>query len=144
VQATARKYQARADDAFQPWNMRAPAYTAGESLDEYRRRLARLAQRQLPDDHKLRYLKIGRMDDDVFAGFEPQFFVATKEAGTKPDSAAPGEMRMVEKINPQNGQRFVEFLGTRSFVWDFKAPIRYVRGFRTPQGFLNTTGQFLR
>jgi hypothetical protein len=49
VQSTARQYQARADDALSTWNIRAPQYTAGESLMEYRRRLAKLAQRQLPD-----------------------------------------------------------------------------------------------
>jgi hypothetical protein len=65
-------------------------------------------------------------------------------AGTRPDSAAPGELREVVHINPANGQKTVEFKGTRSFVWDFKAPIRFVRGFRTDQGYMNTTGQFLR
>jgi hypothetical protein len=123
VQATARTYQARADDALSTWGMRAPQYVAGESLMDYRRRLLRLAQRQLPDDHQLRHLKIKNMDDDVFTPFEPQIYAASKEAGTKPDSAAPGELRMVEKIDPQNGQKTIEFYGQRSFVHDFKAPV---------------------
>jgi hypothetical protein len=144
VQAAARQYQARADDAFAPWNMRAPAFVAGESLSDYRRRLARLAQRQLPDDHKLRSIRLKALDDDVFTPFEPQIYAACKEAGNRPDSAAPDELRMVERIDPGNGQKTIEFLGTRSFVHDFKAPIRYVRGFRTDQGFVNTTGRFLR
>jgi hypothetical protein len=118
VQATARAYQQRADSAFEPWNMRAPPLMAGESLIEYRRRLARLAQKQLPEDHQLRGFKISRLDDDIFAGFEPQFFAAAKEAGHRPDSAAPGELRMVEKVNPSNGQKFIEFFGTRSFIHD--------------------------
>jgi hypothetical protein len=144
VQATARTYQARADDALSTWGMRAPQYVAGESLIDYRRRLARLAQRQLPDDHKLRGIKLKTLDDDVFVPFEPQIFAAAKEAGTRPDSAAPDEMRMVEKINPANGQKTIEFYGQRSFVHDFKAPVRYVRGFRTDQGYVTTTGTFLR
>jgi hypothetical protein len=144
VQATARKYQARADDALSTWGIRAPAFVAGESLDEYRRRLARLAQRQLPDDHEFRHLKISRMDDDVFTGFEPQFYAATKEAGTKPDSAAPGQMRMVEKVNPQNGQKFIEWLGSRSFIHDMKSPVRRVLSFRTEQGPVHTSKGYLR
>jgi hypothetical protein len=144
LQSAARRYQARADDALSTWNIRAPAFVAGESLDEYRRRLARLAQRQLSDDHEFRHLKISRMDDDVFGGFVPQFYAAAKEAGTKPDSAAPGEMRMVEKVNPQNGQKFIEWLGSRSFIHDLKAPVRRVLSFRTPQGPVHTSKGYLR
>jgi hypothetical protein len=144
VQAAARTYQARADDAFQSWNIHAPAYVAGESLDDYRRRLADLAQRQLPDDHELRRLRLRALPDDAFAGFEPQIFTACKEAGNRPDSAAPNELRAVERVNPENGQKMIEFLGTRSFIHDFKAPVRYVRGFRTDQGYVTTTGTFLR
>ena len=82
VQATARQYQARADDALSTWNIRAPQYVAGESLMEYRRRLCRLAQRQLSDDHKLRGVRLKRLHDDVFTPFEPQIFAACKEAQT--------------------------------------------------------------
>jgi hypothetical protein len=115
-----------------------------KSLGDYRRRLARLAQRQLPGDHKLRGIRLKALDDDVFAPFEPQIYAACKEAGNRPDAAAPDEMRMVERINPGNGQKIIEFLGQRSFVHDFKAPVRRVVGFRTDQGYVNTTGTFLR
>jgi hypothetical protein len=145
VQATARQYQARADDALSTWNIRAPQYTAGESLMEYRRRLARVAQRQLPDDHNLRGVRLKRLDDDVFAPFEPQIFAACKEAGKRPDSAAPGEMRMVEEINPQNGQKMIKWLGTRSFIHDFKSPVRRVRSFWTGERPpMDASGAFLR
>jgi hypothetical protein len=62
VQATARQYQARADDVLSTWNIRAPQYVAGESLMEYRRRLCRLAQRQLSDDHKLSGVRLKMRD----------------------------------------------------------------------------------
>jgi hypothetical protein len=144
VQATARQYQARADDALSTWNMRAPQYTAGESLMDYRRRLARLAQRQLPDDHELRGVRLKRLDDDVFVPFEPQIFAATKEAGKRNDSAAPGQMRMVEEVDPQNGQKSIRWLGTRSFIHDFKSPIRFVRSFWSEQGPMTTSRGYLR
>jgi hypothetical protein len=111
---------------------------------EYRRRLARLAQRQLSDDHKLRGLRLKRLDDDVFVPFEPQIFAACKEAGTKPDSAAPGELRMVERTDPNNGQKMIEFLGTRSFVHDFKLPVRRVVSFWSEQGPMTTSRGYLR
>jgi hypothetical protein len=144
VQATARQYQARADDALQPWSLRAPAFVAGESLGDYRLRLARLAQRQLPEDDELRSLRLKTLPDDAYASLEPQIFAACKEAGNRPDSVAAGEMRQVERIDPANGQKVIEFLGQRSFIHDLKAPVRRVVGFRTDQGYVNTTGTFLR
>ena len=44
IQASARVYQARADDAFAPWGMRAPEPVIGVSADHYRRKL----QSQVP------------------------------------------------------------------------------------------------
>src|SRR5262245_25886090 len=134
VQATARAYQQRADSAFEPWNMRAPPLMAGESLDGYRRRLAKLAKKQLPDDHQLRGVTINKLEDDTFAAFEPQFFAACKEAGTRPDSAPLGRLREITRVDPANGQKFIDFVGERSFVWDFKAPTRRVVSFTTDDG----------
>jgi hypothetical protein len=145
VIATARQYQARADDALSTWNIRAPEYTAGESLSEHRRRLAKVAQRQLPDDHEFRGVNLGKLDDDVFVPFEQKILGACKEAGTKPDSAAPNEMRMVERTDPSNGQKMIEFLGQRSFIHDFKPLVRRVRSFWTGEGPpMSASGAFLR
>src|SRR6516225_8853950 len=44
VQASARVYQTRADEAFEPWGMRAPAPVLGEDPDDYRRKLMSLAK----------------------------------------------------------------------------------------------------
>ena len=41
--------------------------------------------------------------------FEPQFYAACKEAGTRADAAAPNELRMVERVNPANGHKTIEF-----------------------------------
>jgi hypothetical protein len=144
MQATARRYQARCDDALTPWGVRAPAFVADEDLDSYRRRLARIAQRQLPDDHELRSFKLRSLPDEAFATFEPQIYDAVKKAGTQPDSVPPDETREVVKVNPANGQKTIEFIGTRSFVHDFKSPIRFVRGFRSGLGYITTTGRYLR
>jgi hypothetical protein len=145
LQATARHYQARADDALQPWNMRAPQFVIGESIDDYRRRLAKLAQRQLPDDHPFRNTKLSRLDDETFAPIEKDIYTDVKRIGASNDSVAAGQMREVESINPENGQRTITFLGTRSFVHDLKAPVRRVLGFlhAATGRYYNTAGRYL-
>jgi hypothetical protein len=106
---------------------------------------ARLAQRQLPEGAELRRLKLKVLNDDVFVTFEPQqLYEATKEAGKRNDSAAPGQMRMVEEINPQNGHKIIKWLGTRSFIHDFKSPVRFVRSFWSEQGRVTTSRGYLR
>jgi hypothetical protein len=109
VQASARVFQARADDAFAPWGMRAPAPVVGEPIDDYRRKLMILAKKQLPEGHELRGVTVKRIPADALDGFEKMYYDACREAGTRPDSAAPDEMRMVEKIDPANGQKIIEF-----------------------------------
>jgi hypothetical protein len=106
---------------------------------------ARLAQRQLPDDHHLRHISLKRCDDDILAGYEPAIYADAREAGTRNDSAAPGELREVVTINPINGHKTIEFKGTRSFVEAFKAPVRRVLGFLSSDGqrFVNTGGRYL-
>ena len=49
VQASARVYQTRADEAFEPWGMRAPAPVLGEDPDDYRRKLGPPARAFYPN-----------------------------------------------------------------------------------------------
>jgi hypothetical protein len=144
VQASARIYQARADDAFQSWGMRAPAPVIGEDPEDYRRRLMIRAKKQLPEGHELRQVTVNQLPAETLNIYEPMFYDACKKAGNTADSAAPNGLRMVERINPANGQRMIEFLGTRSFVHDFKSPVRRVVSFRTHQGAVDASGRFLR
>src|SRR5215831_13324080 len=95
VQASARVFQVRADQAFEPWGMRAPAPVLGEDPDDYRRKLMILAKNQLPEGHELRGVTLKRIPADALDGFEKMYYDACKEAGTRPDSAAPNELRMV-------------------------------------------------
>jgi hypothetical protein len=118
MQASARVYQARADSVFQEWGFRAPAPTIGQDPQDYRRDLAVMAKKQLPYGHDLRKMKFWQMPKDVFEVFEAQVYAACREAASRPDSAAPGEVREVVKINPQNGHKEIHFIGTTSFVTD--------------------------
>jgi hypothetical protein len=144
VQASARVFQARADDAFSTWGQRAPAPVVGQDPDEYRRRLMIKAKNLLPEGHELRKVTVNRLPTSAVDIFEPQFYAACKEAGTRNDSVPEGQMRMVERINPDNGHKMNVFYGTRSFIEDFKLPVRRVVSFWTPQGPMSASGRYLR
>jgi len=141
-----RVYQARCDDALEAWGVRAPGPVVSDSPDypeKYRRELLYLAKKRLPEGHELRDFQVRHLPLDAFEIVEPQIYAACKQAASRNDSVPPGEMRMVKTKNPQNGQEMISFYGRESFVKDFKAPIRYVRGFLTAHGFWNTAGRYL-
>ena len=50
---SARVYQQRYDDAFFAWGVRAKAPTLGEDIDIYRRHLAVMGKKLLPENHDL-------------------------------------------------------------------------------------------
>jgi hypothetical protein len=143
IQSAARVYQARADDAFAPWGFRAKQPTIGEDPDRYRRRLMIQAKNQLPDNHELRGVTVNKLPSDALEAYEPQFFKACKDAAYRADSVPPGEMRRVEETDT-NGTKMVKWIGQECFVRDLMPPSRLVLGFRTPEGFLNTSGRYVR
>ena len=129
MQASARIFQARADRVFEAWGFRAPQPTLGQDPEDYRRDLAVMAKKQLPHDHQLRKVKLWRVPRDVFETLEPQVYSACREAAKRPDSVAPGTMREVTRINPQNGHKEIHFLGQESFVKEMGRPGRKVVSF---------------
>jgi hypothetical protein len=132
AQASARIFQERADNALQPWNIRAPAPVLGQDVHEYRRDLAVKLKKQLPENHKLHKVQYRGLDDDILSNFEPQLYAAVHAEAHNPATVLPGTMRKVEKVNP-GGTKFVEYigalredhpeLGQRCFIEDFKAPV---------------------
>jgi hypothetical protein len=118
LQAVQRQYQARADDALQTWGERAPAPIAGESVDEYRMRLASLVQQRLPEGDEYRRLQLGGLPRTAFKNFEDAIYPRAKAAGASADSVAAGELREVVQVNPINGHKEHLFYGRESFVKD--------------------------
>jgi hypothetical protein len=129
AQASARIYQERADSTFQEWGFRAPAPPLGQDPEAYRRELAVMAKKQLPYGHEMRIKNLRKLPRDVFEVFEPQIFAACREAAKRPDSAAPGEIREIVKINPENGHKEITFLGREHFVKNMGRPGRLVVSF---------------
>ena len=111
--------------------------------EKYRRDLCYLAKKRLPGDHELRNFQVKHIPLDAFEVAEPQIYAACKQAAVRNDGVPPGELRMIKTKDPQNGLEMISFYGQESFVTDFKAPIRYVRGFRTDHGYWNTAGRYL-
>src|SRR6516225_11086200 len=143
--AACRVFQARADAALETWGIRAPPPISTELpgyAEAYRRELAYMAKKRLPEDHELHKVQVRRCPLDALTIFEPQIYAACKEAGTRPDSVAPGEERIHTHINQQNGHKELTFLRRDSFINDFKAPVRRVASFRTPQGPVDASGRF--
>jgi hypothetical protein len=143
MQASARVYQQRYDDALQPWDLRAPAPVLGEDIAEYRAKLAILAKHQLPPDHQLRKVQYRRLDSAIFDNFEPQLLRACRQEAYNPATVPPGEYRKVVELDG-NGMRMVRWVGQRSFIEDFKPPVRRVVSFLTPHGRVNASGSPVR
>jgi hypothetical protein len=138
VLSACREYQARADDAASAWGIRAPAPAPDGTLeyaDSYRRDLIYQAKMRLPDGHELRKLKVRSVretPESVLNVFEQDVYAASKAAASRNDTVPPGEMRMVETRDPQNGQRIINFYGQESFVKEMNRPGRRVVKFRQP------------
>jgi hypothetical protein len=158
LQNAARIYQSRFDEAYQSWGMRAPAPARIDSVEDvydYRRRMAADAKLQLPRNGasaregdptfaELRRLKYTAMADDVYEKLEPLLLRAVAAAGKRNDSIpADSPPREIHERGP-NGGHMIRFLGTRSFVHDFKAIPRRVLGFRTEHGYVTSNGYTLR
>jgi hypothetical protein len=139
VQSSARVYQARYDDALQPWDLRAPAPVLGEPIEEYRARLAILAKKQLPTDHELRKIQYRRLDSASFSSLEPQLLSAVQKAAYDATSVPPGQFRQVTELD-RNGHKMVRFIGQESFVKEMGRPGRRVVSFLTPHGRVNASG----
>jgi hypothetical protein len=143
MQASARIYQERADNALSSWDIRAPAPTLGEDPDKYRRDLAVKLKKQLPEAHELRQVQYRRLDDTSLSVFEPQLYRAVHDEARNPNTVPRGEFRRVVNLDA-NGMKSVEFIGPESFVKQFTRPGRRVTSFRTDHGYIDGRGRPLR
>jgi hypothetical protein len=101
------------------------------------------AKRLLPDAHELKAVQFRALQDDALDRFEPQLIKDCGQAAYRSDSVPLGQMRRVEETDT-NGSKMVKWIGQQCFVRDMMPPSRLVLGFRTPQGFLNTSGRYIR
>jgi hypothetical protein len=117
MQASARVYQERADNALAPWDLRAPAPVLGQDIDSYRRDLDVRLKKQLPEDHRLRQVQYRGLKNDALDVLEPQLYKAVKDGAYDVSTVPRGELRKVVEIG-QDGMKIVKFIGSQSFVLD--------------------------
>ena len=142
VQASARMFQERYDNALSPWDRRAPAPTLGQTVDDYRRETLVKMKKLLPENHKLR-IPVRRLDDDTLNILDPQICRAVRDEAYNPNTVPPGELRrVVEKDG--NGATMVRFVGPQCFVREMGRPGRRVLSFLTSAGFVDASGRALR
>src|SRR6516165_9889305 len=146
-QSVMRQYQARADDALQPWGERAPAPVADESVDEYRVRLVKIVQKRLPEGDEYREMpmrRTQRQSPDAFKNFEDVIYPRARAAAERLDSIAQGEERAITHVDPINGHKSVTFLRRDCFTNDFTRRGRRVVSFWSPHGRMDANGRLLR
>jgi hypothetical protein len=124
----------------------APIPVAGETVGGYRRRAVQtVADSLLPQHHQLAQVNFETLPFDVFKNFEPMVLNDAAVEAVNPLNVPKGQMKMVKVLNNQTGR--VEkniWIGQDCFTRQMMRPGRRVVGFRTDQGYVNTTGQFRR
>jgi hypothetical protein len=74
LDAVKRQYQARCDTALETWGLRAPPPVIDESVDDYRFRLVKSAQKRLPEGHRWRGQKLGQLWNNGFDNVETEIY----------------------------------------------------------------------
>src|SRR5262245_47259051 len=120
--------QARADSVFNGFGLRAPRPLEGETLIDYRKRLATKLK---PHSSIWKGVKLSVLPEEAFGIAETQIYTDATTAAANPVDLEAGEMRMVTKIDPATGVRSNVFYGKESFVKAMGRPGRRVAAFRT-------------
>src|SRR5262245_49137984 len=120
MQASGRVYQERYDNALAPWDIRAPAPTLGQTVDNYRRESLVKLKKQLPDGHKLR-IPVRTLANDALDIIENQILTAVREEAYNPTSVPLGQFRRVVEIG-SDGLKVVKFVGQECFVKQLTRP----------------------
>jgi hypothetical protein len=140
-----RKWQEFYQKAVEDLGVNIPGPTLGQTTNSYRREMMRLLKKTfIPPTHDLYQVQMRGLPDDVLAGFEQILLPAVKVEAFNPATVPKGEIREVHKIHPQSGHKMNVFIGQESFVKQMGRPGRRVIGFKTDQGYMNTSGRFLR
>ena len=122
------------DQALFAIGVRAPLPSLNQSSNDYVREVCRdLKHRYLPRNHQLYAVQYRGLDAEVLERFAPQLVAAVKVEAVNPANLAPGEIRPIERLDPQTGQVMMrDWIGRESFVKDMMRPGRKVVRFLAP------------
>jgi hypothetical protein len=134
-------YQAQVEDI----GLNIPPPTLGQTTNSYRREMMRLLKKTfIPATHDLYQVQMRGLPASALPAIEQALLPACKTEAFNPATVPKGEIREVHKIHPQSGHKMNVFIGQESFVKQMGRPGRRVVGFKTDQGYMNTSGRFLR
>jgi hypothetical protein len=120
--------QARADAVFQGFGKAAPRPLEGETLINYRKRLATHLK---PYSTVWKQVKFSQLPDEAFTIAEAQVYSDAAVAASNPVDLNDGELREVSRTDPRTGLKTIVFYGRDSFVKGMGRPGRRVASFRT-------------
>jgi hypothetical protein len=122
--------QARANAVAQAFGDSAPPPLIGESLQDYR---VRLASPYLMHSKTLRGANLAKIHDpNAFNAIEEQVFADAMAEATNPSTFKPGELRRIERADA-SGRVITRYAGDPNACWDqFNPPIRYVKRLCVP------------
>jgi hypothetical protein len=123
--------QAKADSIFQGFGKQAPRPLEGESLINYRKRLATHLK---PYSTVWKSVKFSQLPDEAFGIAEAQVYSDAAVAAANPVDLNDGELREVSRTDPRTGLKTIMFYGRDSFVKSMGRPGRRVSSFRTQSG----------
>jgi hypothetical protein len=120
--------QSRADAVFNGFGQRAPRPLEGETIIDYRKRLATKLKGY---STAWKSVKFSQLPEEAFNIAETQVYADAISAATNPTDLEAGELRQVTKTDPSTGVRTIVFYGKESFVKQMGRPGRRVKSFRT-------------
>ena len=110
----------------------APAFCNGESLIQYRQRLASGLQKFCRNPQLQKLTLSGVSDVSAFAALENMIFDDASSEARAPTMFRPGELRAIVRTNPA-GVPITKYVGDPNACWNqFNPPYQYVRRFLTP------------
>ena len=137
-----RKWQEYYDNRLRSVGIRAQEPILGETTDDYQRRVAK--KTFLPKSHQLRQFSLDDIKNDALPVVRDKILDAVSVEAFNAQNVPPGELRKIERFDDYGKVKEIQFIGQESFVKAMGRPGRRVVGFRTENGFVNTSGTVLR
>jgi hypothetical protein len=116
--------QAKADAVFEGFGKQAPRPLEGESLLNYRKRLATALR---PHSQTWQKVPFSTLGEEAFAIAEAQVYADAARSASTASNLGEGEMREVTRTNPRTGLKTTVFYGADSFVKEMGSQPRLAR-----------------
>lgn len=112
--------QARADDVFNGFGLKAPRPLDGETVTGYNRRATAALKTHSPRWKDIDLATIA--DDKAFGIIQDQVYADAVEASNHPVDLEAGELRAIPTIDRMTGQRVISFKGKNTFIKELSHP----------------------